>query len=486
MSSYNTPVKQQWLAQLLRYGLVTGVTGCIVAAYTALTHANPTTAALTFLLGILLTANRLGLRYAIYMSLLATLALNFFFLPPIGKLTIADPQNLIALFVFLAAGVLASRLSERVKAEAREANRRRREVERLYEFSQKMLTSDRVTDLIHNIPDYVVSTFQNNSVDIYLLEKERLYRSRPDAQKFKEEELREVAIRMEIHRDEEAGTCAAPLLLGLHSIGAIGFAGNLPSPETIDALGNLIAMAIEGAVTAERLARTEAARENEQLRTALLDSLTHELRTPLTAITASITSLRSGAILDPETTKEMLAVIEEESSRLNRLIGQAVEMAQLDAQQVRLQLESKQMKDVIEEAIAECHAILENHPVEVRIPAHIPPVLLDAAWIRKVLHHLLENAAKYSEAEKPIVISAEVNDSSLLTSIADRGIGIRDFDKALIFDKFYRGEAQRYRVQGTGMGLAIVKAIIEAHGGKVGVISECGQGSVFSFSLPLA
>lgn len=479
-------MKQRWLAQFLRYCLVTAVTGCIVVAYTALTHANPTTAALTFLLGILVAANRFGLRYAIYMSLLATLALNFFFLPPIGKLTIADPQNLIALFVFLAAGVLASRLSERAKAEAREANRRRQEVERLYDFSQKMLTSDRVTGLIQNIPNYVVSTFQNNSADIYLLEKERLYRFRTGTQEFREGELREVAVQMAIHRDDEAGTCVAPLLLGLHSIGAIGLAGNLPSRETIDALGNLIAMAIERAVTAERLARTEAAQENERLRTALLDSFTHELRTPLTAITASVTSLRSGAIHDPETTKEMLAVIEEESSRLNLLIGQAVEMAQLDARQVRLQLESKQMEDVIGEAIAECRAILENHPVEVRIPAHMPSVLLDAAWIRKVLHHLLENAAKYSDAEKPIVISAEVNDSSLLTSIADRGIGIGDFDKALIFDKFYRGEAQRYRVQGTGMGLAIVKAIIEAHGGKVGVTSQCGEGSVFSFSLPLA
>lgn len=479
-------MNRRWLLHFLRYFFVTGLVGCIVAVYTKLMQVNPTTVALTFLLGILFVANRLGLRYAVYMSLLAAVALNIFFLPPIGTLTIADSQNWVALFAFLTAGVLASHLSERVRQEAREADQRRQEVERLYEFSQKMLSSDRAADLLNNIPGYISSTFHNEIVDIYLLEKDQIYRSLSHIRKFKKEELYEIAVRAEIRCNSEEDSCIAPLLLGLHSIGAIGIVGNLPSRETIDALGSLIAIAIERSITAERLARTEAAQENERLRTALLDSVTHELRTPLTAITASITSLRSGMIQDSEMKEEMLAVIEEESNRLNRLIGQAVEMAQLDAQQVKLQLESKQIGEVIRETIEECQTLLEKHPVEVRLPPNLPLVRMDPAWIRKVLHHLLENAAKYSEDGKPIIISAEVKDSALLTSVADRGAGIDDFDKSLIFDKFYRGQSQRYRVQGTGMGLAIVKAIIEAHGGKVDVTSQRGLGSVFSFSLPLA
>lgn len=453
--------------------------------YIKATDVNPTTVALTFLLGILFVANRLGLRYSVYMSFLAAVAFNLFFLPPIGTLTIADSQNWVALLAFLISGVLASHLSERVRQEAREADQRRQEVERLYEFSQKVLTSDRAADLPNNIPGYVSSTFHNEGVDIYLLEKDQIYRSLSDMGKFKKEDLYEVAVRAEMRCNREEDSCTAPLLLGIHSIGAIGIAGNLPSRETIDALGSLIAIAIERSITAERLARTEAAQENERLRTALLDSVTHELRTPLTAITASVTSLRSGTVTDPEDREEMLAIIEEESGRLNRLIGQAVEMAQLDAQQVKLQLESNPIHDVIDEAIAECRIALEKHPVEVRLPPNIPPVRMDKNWIRKVLHHLLENAAKYSEDGKPIVISAEVKDSSLLTSVADRGAGIDDFDRALIFDKFYRGQSQRYRVQGTGMGLAIVRAIIEAHGGKVDVTSQRGLGSVFTFSLPI-
>lgn len=483
---YNGSVNRRWLLHLLRYAFVTGLTGCIVVVYCKLIHANPTTVALTFLLGILFVANRLGLRCSVYMSILAALAFNFFFLPPVGKLTIADTQNWVALLAFLIAGFLASHLTERVRREAQEADRRRREVERLYDFSQQIITSDRLANLLNSIPGYICSTFHNESINIYFSDGDQVYRSPSDAGNITKEDLREIAARGEIRNDPLKDTCIAPLLLGLRSIGAIGIAGNPPSRETIEALGSLIAIAVERSMTAERLTRTEAAQESERLRSALLDSVTHELRTPLTAITASITSLRSGMIHDPAAREEMLAVIEEESARLNHLIGQAVEMAQLDAQQVQLHLEPAPMNNAIEWALAECNSLLEGHPVEVRLPPAVPAVRMDINWIRKVLHHLLENAAKYSEAGQPIFISAEVQGALLVTSVADRGAGIDDLEKSMIFDKFYRGQSQRYRVQGTGMGLAIVKAIIEAHGGRVDVTSQFGLGSVFSFALPLA
>lgn len=472
--------------QLLKYLAVTALVGCIVSVYLRFIHVNPTTVALTFLLGILFVANRLGLRYAVYMSIIAALALNFFFLPPIGKLTITDTQNWIALFAFLVAGVLASHLSERARREARIADRRRREVEQLYDFSQQLLTADRTSDLLNRAPRYISSSFHNDAVCIYLRESGRIYRSAPEADRISPEQLRETADRKETRCDLNRNICTAPLLLGLRSIGAIGIAGNIPSRETIDALGSLVALAVERSHTAERLARTEAAQESERLRTAILDSVTHELRTPLTAITASITSLRSGVVQDAETREEMLAVIEEESTRLNRLISQAVEMAQLDAQHVKLQLESRQLKDAVDQAVAECRQMLEPHRIEVNLPPGLPAVCMDINWIRKVLHHLLENAAKYSEPGTPVFISAELRDSVVIVSVADRGVGIDDLDKALIFDKFYRGQGQRFRVQGTGMGLAIVKAIIEAHGGQVEVTSQPSLGSVFSFTLPRA
>ena len=164
----------------------------------------------------------------------------------------------------------------------------------------------------------------------------------------------------------------------------------------MDAVGSLIATAIERASAVERLTHTEASRESERLRSALLDSVTHEFRTPLTSIKASVTTLRSGAQLDQEQHDDLLAVIEEESDRLNRLIGEAVEMAQLDAKEVGLELQPQQMSEAIDAALYETRNSLGDHPVEVRLPEEQPAVLMDVSWIKKVLQHLLENAAKYS------------------------------------------------------------------------------------------
>ena len=143
------------------------------------------------------------------------------------------------------------------------------------------------------------------------------------------------------------------------------------------------------------------------------------------------------------------------------------------------------VRSVIDLAVTESKTVLSQHPLEIRAPESLPEVRLDPARIAEVLRQLLENAAKYSSAQSPITITAEVSNGQLVTSVADRGPGIDEFEQALIFDKFYRGRDQRYRVQGTGMGLAIAKAIVEAHGGTLGVTSQLGHGSVFHFALPL-
>jgi two-component system sensor histidine kinase KdpD len=274
--------------------------------------------------------------------------------------------------------------------------------------------------------------------------------------------------------------------MGIRTIGVLALGERGTSQETLEALGGLIAVAAERAAAVENLSRTEAARESERLRSALLDSVTHEFRTPLTSIKASVSSLLSQAQLASEERQELLTVIDEESDRLNRLVGEAVEMAQLDAKEVKLELRPHTIQEVIDEALDESQQVVARNPVEIRLPEQLPAAVMDAAWITKVLRHLLENAVKYSQPGSPIFISSEVKNDRLITSVADRGSGIDDLERSLIFDKFYRGQSQRYRVQGTGMGLAIVKAIVEAHGGRISVTSQLGHGSVFSFGLPLA
>jgi two-component system sensor histidine kinase KdpD len=198
-----------------------------------------------------------------------------------------------------------------------------------------------------------------------------------------------------------------------------------------------------------------------------------------------VTSLLGGALHSPEEQKELLTIIDEESDRLNRLVGEAAKMAQLDANKVEFHFESSPIRPTVEEALEELKQTLARHPVDVRLPDEIPQVRMDSARIKEVLVHLLENAAKYSPDDAPIRITAEAKNRFVTLSIADRGPGIDDFEQSLVFEKFYRGRNQRVQVHGTGMGLAICKAIVEGHGGRIGVTSQLGHGSVFYFSLPV-
>ncbi|HTD24175.1 MAG TPA: DUF4118 domain-containing protein [Terriglobales bacterium] len=457
----------------------------IVFLYTRVIRVNPTTVALTFLVAVLGISAVWGLRYAVFVSIVATLAFNYFFLPPVGTFTIADTQNWVALIAFLLTAVIASELSARVRQEADEANQRRREVEKLYAFSQQLLVTDNVLELLNEIPHHIVATFGVSAAAVYVSERDKIYRSGPDITQLQSEELRGVTARGETVIDAQRNICLAPVRMGVRALGALGVAGHL-SRETLDALGGLIAIATERAAAVEKLGRAEASRENERLRSALLDSVTHEFRTPLTSIKASVTSLISDFQLDQAQRQELLTIINEESDRLNRLVGEATEMAQLDAHEVKLNIEPQNIREAIDAALEESKPSLRSHSVEVRMPSYLPPVLMDVDRIKEVLRHLLENAAKYSPPESPIFISSEVQNGRLVTNVADRGVGIDDLERSMIFDKFFRGQGQRHRVQGTGMGLAIAKAIVEAHGGKIGVTSQLGQGSVFSFGLPIA
>jgi two-component system sensor histidine kinase KdpD len=478
-------VQRKLIRSIVRYSISTASAAVIVAVYFLRLHVNETTVALTFLIGILLVAANWGLRHSIYLSILSAAAFNFFFLPPVLTFTVGDGRNWVALLAFLVTGIVASQLAERARREAKISRRRQREAERLYEFSQQMLVTGNVIDLLNVLPQMIAVTFNLTGAAVYLRERDRIYRSSPNYMDVTAAELRDAAFTRDHRYDEARAVTLVPILLGTRPIGAVGITGNRTSPEALDAVCGLAAIAIERAGAVETLTRVQASRESERLRNALLDSVAHELRTPLTSITAAVTTLRSEPSLDAEQSGEMLQVIEEEAARLDRLVGQAMEMAELDANDIKLDLRLHSMREAVDLALEAVQGPLKNHPLELRLPDTLPPVLIDLERIAKVLQHLLENAAKYSPEGSPIFVSAEVSKDQLVTSVADRGAGVDDLEKMMIFDKFYRGQGQRYRVQGTGMGLAIAKAIVEAHGGSIDVTSQPSQGSVFSFYLPL-
>ena len=319
---------------------------------------------------------------------------------------------------------------------------------------------------------------------LYLENKNKFYHS-GGASHFAEEELKRATVRDEPLRDAGRSLSFVPVHMGTRAIGSLGISGQMLSRETLDALGSMIAIAFERARAVEELGKTEATREGERLKSALLDSVTHDFRTPLTSIKASVTSLLSERqVADPQK-HELLTVIDEECDRLNQLVGDAAEMAQLDAGEFELDLAPNAMNEIVSAALAYCKTLLGPRTIRVDVPETLPSVRADFNRIRDVLVRLIENADSYSPKDKPITITAEANANVVLTSVADKGPGIEDMDLGLIFDKFYRGKDQRYLVQGTGMGLPIAKAVIQAHGGTISVASQRDHGSVFSFTLPI-
>jgi two-component system, OmpR family, sensor histidine kinase KdpD len=478
-------VKKNLLTTLARYVAALAAVALITFFYRHTRHFNATTIAFTYLLAVLGASTLWGLAVSVFMSLVATLAYNYFFLPPVGTFTIADPQNWVALVTFLATSVLASDLSTRARNQADEANRRRREVERLYKFSQRLLTAGNPIELLNAIPRQIVDIFEVGAAAIFLSDKQKIYRSGMNMPQLDAASLKAIVAREDMQVNEEHSLCFAPLRIGSRILGSVGISGPVLSRPSLEALGSLIAVAIERAHAIELVGKTEAAREGERLKSALLDAIAHDFRTPLTSIKVSVTNLLSPAKLDDAQRTELLNIINEECDRLNRLVGEAAEMARLEAGEVKLQMQTLRVVDLISQSLEVCKGVLGTRPVRIEMKNQELHVSADLARAKEVLVHLIENANLYSAPEKPITIGAEEQGDFVSFSVADQGPGISDAELGLIFDKFYRGSDQRYRVQGTGMGLPIAKAIVEAHGGTISAISQLGQGSVFSFSLPI-
>ncbi len=457
----------------------------ITFAYRHMLHVNQTTVALSFLLAILAVSAVWGMAVSVVMSLAAVIAFNYFFLPPVGALTIADPQNWVALFAFLVSSIMGSQLSARIRTEADEAHHRRREVERLYQFSRKLLGEGNVIQLMNAIPDYIVESFETGAAALFLPLKDKFYRSGFGAAHLDEEKMKQAFALDEISADTQRGEYFIPIRMGVRAIGSLGISGSQLSRQSLDAISTLVAIAIERARAIEQLGQTEAERQGERLKSALLDSITHDFRTPLTSMKAAVSSLLSSLPQNATSTHELLSIINEECDRLNRLIDEAGEMAKIEAGEIALDLEPVAVAEIIQAALGHCGLALGGRPVDVRIATDLPPVRADRERAKEALVQLIDNANLYSAKDLPITITAELTRDTVTVSVADRGPGIDDFEQTMIFDKFYRGKDQRYLVRGTGMGLPIAKALIVAQNGTISVTSQLGHGSVFAFTLPV-
>src|SRR5260370_5565327 len=268
---------------------------------------------------------------SIFMSFSAMLLFNYYFLPPIRTFTIADPQNWLALAAFLITSIVGSQLSARIRKEADAAHNRRREVERLYAFSEKLLGEGNVIQLMNAIPNHIVECFEAGAADLFVPQKDKFYRSGDGAAQIDEAKMKAAYVLDETNSDPTQLLHFVPVRLGVKPIGSLGISGAVLSRQMLDAIGSLVAIAMERARAVEQLSETEAERHGERLKSALLDSIAHDFRTPLTAIKAAATDLLASTARDPQQLKDLLTIVNEECDRLNHLVEEAAEMAKLES-----------------------------------------------------------------------------------------------------------------------------------------------------------
>lgn len=461
-----------------------GALAAILLIYGLWLHVNPTTVALTLVLYVLIVAAQFGLRYAVVASVVATACYNFFFLPPVGTFTIADPQNWLTLLTFLATSVIGSRLSQAARDEADQARASQRELEVLFSLSREFLRTDKLADITEALPSLINIAARAQGSTLYLLDGDRVFQAgEQQISGIEISHFRQLALSLSEPEVLSDGTVHVPIRAGVRPRGLLEMVGLKLSQETLRAIGGLAAIALDRVQALEEIARSEANKESERLRNLILDSITHELRTPLTSIKGAAGTLLMGSV-GAEDQGSLLRIIDEEADRINQLVGQAVEMAQLEAKEVRMDFQPVDLKDIVAEAKENSAWVWGTHPVEISIPP-LPKVDADPNMIAKVLCNLLENAAKYSEPQSPIRISAEQKGGMIVAAVADRGIGIDPLEQDLVFDRLYRSREHSQKKPGTGMGLPISRAIIESHQGSLTVTSQRGYGSVFSFTLPI-
>src|SRR6266567_1114303 len=390
------------------FALSIAVIAGIVVFYRHVLHVNQTTVALTLLLAILAVSAVWGMAVSVFMSVAAMLVFNYEFLPPVETLTIADPQNWVALGAFLVTSIMGSQLSARIRREADAAHSRRREIERLYKFSQKLLGEGNVIQLMNAIPNYIVESFEVGAAELFLPQKEKFYRSGFGAAHLDEGKMKAAFLRDEIALDAEHSEYFIPLRFGVRPIGSLGISGSRLSRQSVEALGTLVAIAIERARAVEQLGQTEAERQGERLKSALLDSVTHDFRTPLTSMKAAVTSLLAiGKVAAPQA-HELLTIINEECDRLNHLVEEAAEMARLEAGEIELHFAPTSLEEIIQGALTLSKSSLGVREIRVKVASGLPSVEADLDRAQDILMKLIDNANLYSGREQPIVITAEL------------------------------------------------------------------------------
>jgi len=459
-----------------------------VAAVTWISHTiiplNATTVGFAYLLLVLVIATIWGFVDAALASIAATIAFNLFSLPPVGRLTIADPQNWVALFSFLATALVASRLSTEAKRRASDAIARQRDVERLYAFSRAILLIDNTEPFPKQLVRKVAEIFELAAAVLYDRRAEEFYRAGPSDLGGLEERLREAALGGSSFADAERSLTITAVRLGSEPIAALALQGAQMPDSVLQGIGNLVAIGLERAQAQDLAAQVEAAKQSEKLRTTLLDAMAHEFKTPLTSVIAATSALLDDPDQGVQTRVELLQIADEEAHRLKDLIDDSIEMGRLDTADIRVQAEAANVEDIVREVVASMRTEIEDRSVRVVSEGEAPVIAVDRRLIQLALKQLLDNALKYSPPGSPVAIEVRKDGATIVVAVTDQGQGIPAQEQRRIFDRLYRSPSVERQIPGSGLGLSIAQNIARAHHGDLKVGSRPGE-TTFRLTLPL-
>jgi two-component system sensor histidine kinase KdpD len=470
-----------WLAVRLLSSLA-GV--ALVTWLGVLVPVNATTIGFAYLLLVLILATVWGYVEALLASIAATLAFNLFFLPPVGRLTIDDPQNYVALFSFLTTSLVASRLSTKAKRRALDAMSRQKDIERLYTFSRAILLIEKGDSFPKQLTRSLADIFELSAVVLYERRSDQFHRGGPSDFEGLDDQLRDSALRGTSFTDARHNRTITAVRLGSEPIASLGLQGVAMPDSVLQGVGNLVAIGLERARAQDLTAQVEAARQSEKLRTTLLDAMAHEFKTPLTSVIGATSALLHDPDQPAESRKELLKIADEEAQRLKELIDDTVEMGRLDTSDIRVQAELTNVEDIVQEVVRSMRSEIDERPVQVVSDGPAPAILVDRRLVKLALKQLVDNALKYSPPESAVTVRVHNGGGNVTVAVTDHGKGIPAHEQTRVFERLYRSPAVERQIPGSGLGLSIALNIVRAHHGELNVKSVPGE-TTFEMTLPV-
>ncbi|WP_194713388.1 DUF4118 domain-containing protein [Noviherbaspirillum soli] len=457
-----------------------------------------------FLLNVVLVAMRLGRGPAILASVLGVALFDFFFVPPRFTFAIGDLQYLVVFAVMLAVGLIAGEMTARLRLQATAAAHGEAQARALYEFARELsgvLQSGQILDVTRS---FIRKTFNAQAVMLLPDAAGRLQLPAPGADGYAHVAPASLDIDVAQWAFDHAMPAGMgngpfpdsrlfylPLLAPMRARGILAIsleANRWPFPPEqrrhLDTFAMLAAIALERVHYIEVAQRAQVRMESERLRNSLLSALSHDLRTPLTSLVGLSESLTlSRPALSPAQ-KSMAEALHQQALRMSTLVANLLDMARITSGEIRLNREWQPIDEVIGSALRASEPLLCAHGVVTRLAPDLPIVQIDAVLIERVLCNLIENAVKYTAAGSAITIGVEAEGDSMRLAVSDNGPGIPPGREETIFDKFSRGERES-AIPGVGLGLAICRAIIEAHGGGIRASRVDEGGAAFIITIPL-